>query len=65
MLTTLRALVAPHRMSLSRVASMPFALLGTGAIDFAAFHWHVLGWLVTGVSLWIWNEIAADDGSAT
>lgn len=41
---------------------MPLALLGTACIDFAAFHWHVLGWLVTGVSLWLIEHMIADDG---
>lgn len=60
-LTAARAVLAPHRVSLAKLWDMPLAVLGTGCVDFAAFHWHVLGWLVTGASLWIWNEILADD----
>lgn len=64
-LTAVLVVLSPHRVSLSRLLDFPLAVLGTGAIDFAAFHWHVLGWLVTGVSLWAWNEICSDDGAAT
>lgn len=63
-LTALLAVLAPHRVSLSRLLDMPLAVLGTGAVDFAAFHWHWLGWIVLGASLWLWNEICADEGGA-
>lgn len=54
--------VAPHRASLLRLADMPLAVLGTGCIDFAAFHYvHMIGWLVTGVSLWVVEHMIADD----
>lgn len=55
------AAVSPRRATLSRLLDYPLAVLGTGAIDFAAFRWHVLGWLVLGISLWTWNVILADD----
>jgi hypothetical protein len=53
--------VSPHRASLLRLLDMPLAVLGTGFIDFSAFHVaHMLGWLVTGVSLWIVEHMIAD-----
>lgn len=55
------AVVRPHKASLVRLTEMPLAVLGTGCVDFAAFHWHVLGWLVTGVSLWVVESLIADD----
>lgn len=64
-LSALKAVAAPHKVSLARLLDMPLAVAGTGLIDFAAFHYvHMIGWLVTGVSLWLWNEIIADDGDA-
>lgn len=59
-----RAVLRPHAVSLAKLLDMPFAVIGTGCIDFAAFHYvHMIGWAVTGVSLWLWNEILADDDS--
>lgn len=51
----------PHTASLRRLADMPLSVLGTGSIDFAAFHWaHSWGWLVTGLSLWLLEHLIAD-----
>ena len=56
-----RAAVTPHRASLRRLADMPLTVLGTGGIDFSAFHvTHGLGWLVTGVSLLVIEHLIAD-----
>lgn len=56
------AAVTPHRASLRRLADMPLSLAGTGCIDFAAFHYvHMIGWAVTGVSLWLVEHLIADD----
>lgn len=61
-LNAARVVVAPHKVSLARLWDMPLAVIGTGCLDFAAFHYvHMIGWAVTGVSLWVWNEILADD----
>lgn len=56
------SLVRPHRASLARLADMPLTVLGTAGIDFAAFHvTHGLGWLVTGISLFVVEHMIADD----
>ena len=56
------AALTPHRASLSRLTDMPLSVVGTGGIDFAAFHVnHGVGWLVLGVSLWIIEHLIADD----
>jgi hypothetical protein len=58
------AAVAPHKASLVRLLDMPLAVIGTGFIDFSAFHvTHALGWLVTGASLWVVEHLIADDDS--
>ncbi len=61
LVATLSALVAPHRASLIRLLDMPLTVAGTACIDFAAFHFHVLGWAVTGVSLFIIEHMIADN----
>jgi hypothetical protein len=59
------AALTPHRASLLRLLDMPLAVIGTGCIDFAAWHVdHGVGWLVTGVSLWVVEHLIADDGEA-
>ena len=56
-----KALVSPHKASLSRLAEMPLTVLGTAGIDFAAFHLaHGWGWLATGVSLLVVEHMIAD-----
>jgi hypothetical protein len=56
-----RALVRPHTASLRRLADMPLTVVGTAGIDFAAFHLaHGWGWLVTGVSLLVIEQMIAD-----
>jgi hypothetical protein len=56
------AALNPHKASLLRLADMPLAVIGTGCIDFSAFHvTHALGWLVTGGSLWLVEHLIADD----
>lgn len=59
------AAVRPHKASVARLADMPLAVLGTGGIDFSAFHVnHGVGWLVLGVSLWVVEHLIADDTAA-
>lgn len=54
--------VKPHKASLRRLADMPLTVIGTGAIDFAAFHVaHGWGWLVTGASLMVIEHLIADN----
>lgn len=56
------AAIAPHKASLRRLADMPLSVLGTAGIDFAAFHvTHALGWLVTGISLFLVEHMIADE----
>jgi hypothetical protein len=58
-----RALARPHTASLKRLADMPLTVVGTAGIDFAAFHLaHGWGWLVTGVSLLVVEQMIADEG---
>jgi hypothetical protein len=53
--------IKPHKASLKRLADMPLTVVGTGAVDFAAFHVaHGWGWLVTGVSLMVLEHLIAD-----
>lgn len=55
------AIVQPHRAALGRLAEMPLTVIGTGCIDFAAFHYvHMVGWLVTGISLFYIERVIAD-----
>jgi hypothetical protein len=55
------AVVTPHKASVRRLADRPLSVLGTGGIDFAAFHVnHGVGWLVLGVSLWVIEHLIAD-----
>ena len=54
--------VTPHKAALCRLADIPLTVLGVGAIDFAAFHYvHMVGWLITGVSLILLEHAIADD----
>lgn len=56
-----RAVVTPHRASLARLADMPLTVIGTAGVDFAAFHVaHGWGWLATGVSLFVIEQMIAD-----
>jgi hypothetical protein len=60
--TVIKTALTPHRASLARLADMPLSVVGTGGIDFAAFHVdHGVGWLVLGVSLWVIEHLIADD----
>jgi hypothetical protein len=53
--------LTPHKASVRRLADMPLAVIGTGAIDFSAWHLgHGWGWLVTGLSLWLIEHLIAD-----
>jgi hypothetical protein len=55
------AVITPHTASLRRLADMPLAVAGTGCIDFAAWHVdHGVGWLVTGISLWLVEHLVSD-----
>lgn len=55
------AALTPHKASLRRLTEMPLSVIGTGGIDFAAFHVnHGVGWLVLGVSLWVVEHLIAD-----
>ncbi len=41
---------------------MPLTLIGTGCVDFSAFHVsHGLGFLVSGLSLYLVEHMIADD----
>lgn len=53
--------LSPHKASLLRLLDIPLTVLGVASIDFASFHWHVLGWVVTGVSLVVVEHLIADD----
>jgi hypothetical protein len=56
------AAVAPHRASLLRLIDMPLTVIGIGLIDFGAFHYvHMIGWVVTGISLLVVEHMIADD----
>jgi len=58
----LSAVVKPHRASLRRLAEMPLSVIGTGCMDFAAFHVdHGVGFLVAGISLWVIEHLISDD----
>jgi len=53
--------LTPHKASVKRLAEMPLSVLGTGGIDFSAFHVnHGVGFLVLGVSLWVIEHLIAD-----
>jgi hypothetical protein len=55
------AVATPHKASVRRLADMPLSVLGTGGIDFSAFHVnHGVGFLVLGVSLWVIEHLIAD-----
>lgn len=54
--------VAPHKAALGNLRAIPLTVLGTGCIDFAAFHLaHGWGWLVTGISCVVVEHIIADE----
>lgn len=54
--------VTPHKASIARLADIPLTVAGIGCIDFAAFHYvHMLGWLVTGLSLVLLEHLIADE----
>lgn len=60
--STVAHMVKPHRAALQNLAHMPLSVLGTTAVDFAAFHVnHGVGWLVTGASLFVLERMIADD----
>lgn len=41
---------------------MPLTVLGISAVDFASFHYvHMIGWLVTGLSLIAVEHLIADE----
>lgn len=55
------AVLTPHKASVKRLAEMPLSVIGTGGIDFSAFHVnHGVGWLVLGVSLWVVEHLISD-----
>lgn len=58
----LRAAINPHRAALTNLTRIPLTAIGTGCVDYAAFHlgtgW---GWLVTGVSLVLLEHVIADE----
>jgi hypothetical protein len=58
---TAAVVFTPHKASLARLADMPLTVIGTGGIDFSAWHLgHGWGWLVTGASLWLIEHMIAD-----
>lgn len=62
LLAAVRVVAAPHKASLARLWDMPLTVIGTGLVDFAAFHVaHGWGWLVTGVSLAVVEHLISDD----
>lgn len=55
------ALVSPHKAAVARLVEIPLTVVGVGCVDTAA--WTVaagLGWLVTGVSLFLLEHLIAD-----
>ena len=54
--------VRPHKAALANLKDMPLTVLGVAGVDFAAFHYvHMIGWLVTGISLIVVEHIIADE----
>lgn len=52
----------PHRAALANLKDIPLTVLGIASVDFAAFHYiHMIGWLVTGVSLVVLEHLIADE----
>ena len=52
----------PARPAFANLAKIPLTATGVALIDFAAFHvTHSLGWLVTGVSLFLVEHLIADE----
>jgi len=63
LLTAVKIAARPHKASLARLWDIPLTVLGVAGIDFAAFHaGHGWGWLVTGVSLVVVENMIADEG---
>ena len=55
------AVTAPHKAALARLLDMPLMVTGIGLIDFGAFHYvHMIGWIVTGVSLILVEHMISD-----
>jgi len=55
------ALIQPHKAALGRLVEIPLTVAGVGCVDTAA--WTVtagVGWLVTGVSLFLLEHLIAD-----
>lgn len=53
---------SPHRAALANLKDMPLTLAGAACVDFAAFHYiHMIGWVVTGVSLVVLEHAIADE----
>lgn len=52
----------PHRAALANLKAIPLTVLGAVCVDFAAFHYiHMIGWVVTGVSLVVLEHLIADE----
>jgi len=59
--TVVRA-ITPHKAALTNLKAIPLTVVGTGCIDFAAFHLaHGWGWLVTGISCVVVEHLIADE----
>jgi len=57
-----KAALTPHKASVKRLGDIPLTVVGTGGIDFSAFHVnHGVGFLVLGVSLWVIEHLIADE----
>lgn len=53
--------ITPHKAAVRRLADIPLTVAGGVCVDFAAFHYvHMIGWLVTGVSLVLLEHLIAD-----
>jgi hypothetical protein len=63
---TARRIVTPHKAALKNLAQIPLTIVGTGCVDYAAFHlasgW---GWLVTGISCVFIEQIIAEEDEDT
>lgn len=46
----------------AKIAQIPFTFAGIGCVDYGFFHWcSMAGWIVTGISLFVMQELVADE----
>lgn len=54
--------LSPAKPVLANLGSIPLTVIGLACVDFAAFHYiHMIGWAVTGASLFILEHLIADE----